>query len=208
VVHAPERDEGGVGQGVDERVGGTGEVPVAQDDQHRQLDPTQQLGGQRRPRGPHARGQRLAVGVGVLGQAGEVLRHGVLAVARTLDGGGDDLVSLGAEQVGTDPRHHQAREPGRVLHGQGEQHPGAHREADGIDRAGRQGLGHEPLEVGVGRRVVGLGCGAVAEQVDGHRVPAGVAEQVEPAVLAPGAGARGGEAVDEDDGRIGHEGRG
>ena len=65
--------------------------------------------------------------------------------------------------------------------------------------------GHQRLHGRVGRRVVGLVGRAVAQQVDGDRPPAHVAEEVEPPVVAPRAGAGGGEAVDEDDG-VGHSG--
>src|SRR2546422_974947 len=74
--------------------------------------------------------------------------------------------------------------------------------------AWRQPVGQIPLEGGGGGRAVGPLGGAVAEDVDRHGLPAGVGQQVEPAVLAPGAGRRGGEAVEEDDGgRRGHLGR-
>ena len=60
---------------------------------------------------------------------------------------------------------------------------------------------HQRLHGLVGLGVVRLVGRAVAEQVDGHRAPAHVAEEVEPAVVAPRAGAGGGEAVDEDNRR-------
>ena len=116
----------------------------------------------------------------------------------------DEVAALGAEQVGAHAGEHEAAEALGVVARQRDQHAGAEAEADAVDRLVGQLVEHELLHRRVGRRVVGLVGGAVAEQVDGERRAPDVAEQVEPAVVAPGAGARGGEAVEEDD-RGGHD---
>src|SRR5205085_189214 len=75
------------------------------------------------------------------------------------------------------------------------------------DRPVREAFGDVALEVGVGGRVVGLLRFAVAEDVDGHGRAAGVGQEVEPAVLPPRAGRRGGETVQKDNrGLIAHGG--
>ena len=55
-------------------------------------------------------------------------------------------------------------------HGQAQQRHRPEREADRVDRLVGQRVDHPRRQVGVGLRVVRLGCGAVAEQVDAdHR---------------------------------------
>ena len=141
-----------------------------------------------------------AVDLGVLGEAGEVLDDRVGGVAFALDGTQDEVAALGAQQVGPHAGEHEAAEALGLVAGEGEEHAGAEAEADGVDGPVGQLGGHQGLHRLVGLGVVGLVGGAVAEQVDRDGTSADVAEEIEPAVVAPGAGAGGGEAVDEDDG--------
>ena len=78
-------------------------------------DPGQALGREQRAGRAQAGGQRGAVDVGVLGQAGEVLHDRVGRVAVALDGAQDEVAALGAQQVGADARQHEPAEPLRVL---------------------------------------------------------------------------------------------
>ncbi len=120
----------------------------------------QALGGEDGTRRAQAGRQRLPVDAGLLGQAGEVLHHGVGGIALTLDRLEDEVAALGAEQVGAHAREHQTAEPLGLVARQREQHPGAEAEADAVDRAVRQLRGHQRLHLGVGGRIVRL-VGAV-----------------------------------------------
>src|SRR5207244_2976370 len=76
-----------------------------------------------------------------------------------------------------------------------EQDRGAQADPHRVDLpVGRQGVPDPGAEVAVGRRVVGLGCGAVTEQVDTDHLAAGVLQQRHPTGLAPVALEGGGEA--------------
>jgi len=119
------------------------------------------------------------------------------------------VAPAGLEDVPAHPEGDDPPETAGPVGGQAEQQPGPEGETDGVEGAVAAGqpLGDVALEIGVGGRVAGLVGRAVAEDVDGHDLPAGVGQQVEPAVLAPGAGRGGGEAVEEYDGdRRGHLG--
>ena len=113
---------------------------------------------------------------------------------------------VGAEEVGPDPGHHEPVEALGVGRGQHQQRAGPEREPDGVHRlVGEWPRGPAPR---AGRRPAGswgLARVAVAEQVDGRPPCARCPQQVEPAALAPGAGARAGEPVHQHDGR-GHRG--
>ncbi len=139
----------------------------------------------------------------MLGEPGEVLHDGIGGVAIALDGPKHEIAALGAQQVGSDAGEHQAAKALRVVAGEGEQHTSPQAEADAVYGAFGELGRHHRLHRVVGGRIVGPLRGAVTEQVDGYRLPADVSQKVEPPVVAPGAGAGRGEAVEQDD-RVGH----
>jgi len=187
------------------RVGRPREVPVAEHDEDRAGHLGQHAGVEAGAPAADEGRERRPVDPGLGGQAGEVLDDRRLGRAAALDRGGDQLRGvLLAEEVGTDPGDDDPGEAAGILGGQREDHPGAHREPDGVDRpVGQQGgdLGLEPV---VGRGVVGLGGLAVAEQVGGDDLAPGVPQQVDPAVVPPRPGRRGGEAVQQQDRFVAH----
>ena len=123
------------GKRVDERIAGTGEVVVADADEHRAGDGGEPLGvGPRRGSLQHE-GQRLGVVAGLAGVLGEQLRADVAGVALTADGG-DDLVAallVVAEEVGADAAHDELAEALRLSAGQLEEGGGPEREPDRVD---------------------------------------------------------------------------
>ena len=124
-----------------------------------------------------------------------------------LDGPGHRLVVARRHEVGSHSPGDEAAEPLRVAGDQAEEDPTAEGEADGVHLAlGREHGGHAGVQVGVGGRVVRLGRVAVAEQVDGDGLAAGVGQQVDPPGLPPVAFERRREAMHEENGLRPHRG--
>ncbi len=111
-----------------------------------------------------------------------------------------------AEQVGADAGEDDPTEPLRLGRGGEEHRAGAEAEPDGVDRLVAVGQAVEGEGGEVDRRV-GQRRGAVAGQVRGQHRAVGVGEEVEPPGLAPRRGGGGGEAVEQEHGRSGHERR-
>ncbi len=138
----PRRDtKRGVRQGLEQRVGRTGEIPVAEDDQHRAVDAGQIGRIERRGRPAHAGGQGGGVVAGSPGESGKRLSHGRIALGclARFDGPGRRFGIPAAEQAGADATHHQPAESVGIGSRHPQQQLGAQRKADGVDRpvAGR-----------------------------------------------------------------------
>ena len=182
-----------LGEGLDQLVAGEGEILVAQHHQHGQGDPGQAVGVKSGAAGQQ-RGQSLPVGLGIVGQGGEVERLGVLGVGLAGDSLRDHaaVVLIPLEQILAHPGHHQLVEPLGRPGGDGQKGVGPQREPDGVDGLLGEVVDHVPLEAGVSLGLVGLGGGAVAHEVDADHFPVGVGQEIEPAVVPPGSPGRSG----------------
>ena len=205
MVHAPQGHERGVRERFDQRVGGAGEVTVAEHDQHRARDLAEDGGVEAWATAADAGGERGAVDAGLGRQAGEVLHDRVGRVSVAGDGAGDDVGrAVVAEQVGADPGDDDAGEAAGIVGRQRQDDAGSQREADGVDGPVGEMGGHAALEGSVRLGVVGLVRLPVTEQVGRDDRAADVAQEVDPAVVPPRASGGRGEAVDEEHRFVAH----
>ena len=204
--------EPGVRQRLQQRVGRPDEILVSEDHQHREVDPGQiggversgSAGACRRPgppgrfRAPERRWRRPGP------RRGRPPAVSPTSMARAAASGSPPPRNRLAPTPPTTSRP----KPTRIGRGNPQEQVGAHRKTDGVDRSRRrQGLDDVLLEMSVGGGIVGFLGFAVPEQVHPDDLVALLLQEVDPAGLTPVALERRGEAMDQQDGEIGHRGR-
>ena len=138
VIDAAQRHEARVGKRVEQRLGRTGEVLVAEDDEHGARHPRDFLGGQWSGRAPETRGHRERIVAGFGREAHEHARRDLIVISTLFERGCQALGAVGAEHVGAGTDHDETPEPARIRRGQAEQQLRAEREADRVDGVGGQ----------------------------------------------------------------------
>ena len=108
------RHELGVRQRIDERIGGTGEVAVAEHDEDRTRDLREAPVVERRARRLHERDERFGIVAGLACEPGEVLRGRIVVGRLAADRLHDVVAGIVAEQVGADAGRRRAVRSGRA----------------------------------------------------------------------------------------------